>query len=87
MILVLDQIVPVGEKEILLTEEVIEGVTALRNGEKDSHAEIDNQLGSLNKVAGMSDEEVDEKEDTVDVDTIMFCTLMRKANCLCTFCS
>ena len=56
---------------------------------QDSHAEIDNQLGLLDDVAGMSDKEVYEMEDTVCVDTITFCALRqgRKANSLCTFCS
>ena len=35
--LVLELTVPVGEKEIVLTEEVFESVTALLNGEKDAH--------------------------------------------------
>lgn len=42
---------------------------------KHLHVKIDNQLGSLDDVAGMSDKEVDEMEDTVCVDTITFCAL------------
>ena len=52
----------------------MEGLITLINGEKDSHDEIDNQLGSLEDVAGMSDKDVDEMEDIDCVDTIMFCT-------------
>ena len=37
--LVLELTVPVGEKDIVLTEEVFESVTALLNGEKDVRAE------------------------------------------------
>ena len=77
VILVLHRNVPVGEKEIILTEEVYEGVTALVNSEKDSHPEIADQLGSLDDVAGMSDEEVDEMQDTVCADTITFCSSRR----------
>ena len=44
------------------------GLTALIKGEKDSHAKIDNQLGSLDDVAGMTDEKDDGMEDTVCMD-------------------
>lgn len=61
----------------------------LNNGEKDSQAEIITQPGSLDDVAGMSDEKVDEIENTVWVDTITFCTSRRgsRANSSCSFCS
>ena len=36
MALVLELTVPVGEREIVLTEEVFESVTALLNGETDA---------------------------------------------------
>ncbi len=77
VILVLERNVPVGEKEIVLTEEVFEGLTALTNGENDQCTESGGQLGVLDDVAGMSDEDDDEMEDTVCVDTIVLRTSSR----------
>ena len=77
MALVLELTVPVGEKEIVLTEEVFESVTTLLNGEKDARAENGDQHDLFNHAAEMSDEDVDEMEETVCVDTIAFCTSRR----------
>ena len=76
--LVLELTVPVGEKEIVLTEEVFESVTTLLNGEKDARAEYGDQHDLYNHAAEISDEDVDEMEETVCVDTIA-----RKANSSC----
>ena len=75
--LVLELTVPVGEREIVLTEEVFESVTALLNGEKDARAEYGDQHDLYNHVAEISDEEVDEMEETVCVDKIALCTSRR----------
>ena len=75
--LVLELTVPVGEREIVLTEEVFESVTALLNGEKDARAEYGDQHDLYNHVAEISDEDVDEMEETVCVDTIALCTSRR----------
>ena len=75
--LVLELTVPVGEKEIVLTEEVFESVTALLNGEKDARAEYGDQHDLYNHAAEISDEDVDEMEETVCVDTIALCTSRR----------
>ena len=75
--LVLELAVPVGEREIVLTEEVFESVTALLNGEKDARAEYGDQHDLYNHVAEISDEDVDEMEETVCVDTIALCTSRR----------
>ena len=72
--LVLELTVPVGEREIVLTEEVFESVTALLNGEKDARAEYGDQHDLYNHVTEISDEDVDEMEETVCVDTITLCT-------------
>ena len=75
--LVLELTVPVGEKEIVLTEEVFKSVTALLNGEKDARAEYGDQHNLYNHAAEMSDEAVDEMEETVCVDTIALCSSRR----------
>ena len=75
--LVLELTVPVGERELVLTEEVFESVTALLNGEKDARAEYGDQHDLYNHVAEISDEDVDEMEETVCVDTIALCTSRR----------
>jgi len=74
---VLELTVPVGEKEIVLTEEVFKSVTALLNSEKDARAENSDQHNLFNHAAEVSDEDVDEMEETVCVDTITFCTSRR----------
>ena len=75
--LVLELTVPVGEREIVLTEEVFESVTAFLNGEKDARAEYGDQHDLYNHVAEIFDEDVDEMEETVCVDTIALCTSRR----------
>ena len=75
--LVLALTVPVGEKEIVLTEEVFESVTALLNGEKDARAEYGDQHDLYNHAAEISDEDVNEMEETVCVDTVALCTSRR----------
>ena len=75
--LVLELTVPVGEKEIVLTEQVFESVTALLNGEKDAQAEYGDQHDLYNHATEISDEDVDETEETVCVDTIALCTSRR----------
>ena len=77
MALVLELAVPVGEREIVLTEEVFESVTALLSGEKDARAEYGDQHDLYNHVAEISDEDVDEMEETVFVGTIALCTSRR----------
>ena len=74
--LVLELTVPVGEKEIVLTEEVFKSVTALLNGEKDARAEYGDQHNLYNHAGEISDEDVDEME-TVCVDTIALCSSRR----------
>ena len=61
--LVLELTVPVGEKEIVLTEEVFESVTALLNREKDARAEYGDHHDLYNHAAEISDEDVDEMEE------------------------
>ena len=75
--LVLELTVPVGDKEIVLTEEVFKSVTALLNGEKDARAEYGDQHNLYNHAAEISDEDVDEMEETVCVDTITLCSSRR----------
>ena len=75
--LVLELTVSVGEREIVLTEEVFESVTALLNDEKDARAEYGDQHDLYSHVAEISDEDVDEMEETVCVDTIALCTSRR----------
>ena len=72
--LILELTVPVGEKEIVLTEE---SVTALLNGEKDARAEYGDQHDFYNHAVEISDEDVDEMEETVLMDTIALCTSRR----------
>ena len=50
--LVVELTVPVGEKEIVLTEEVFGSVTTLLNGEKDARAEYGDQHDLYNHVRG-----------------------------------
>lgn len=64
MALVLELTVSVGEKEIFLTEEVFESVTALLNSEKDARAEYGDQHDLYNHTAEISDGDVDEMEET-----------------------
>ena len=77
VVLVLELTVPVGEKEIVLTEEVFESVTALLNGEKAAQAEYGDQHDLYNNAVEISDEDVDEMKETVCVDTIVLCTSRR----------
>ena len=60
-----------------MTEEVFESVTALLNGEKDARAEYGDQHDLYNHAAEISDEDVNEMEETGCVDTIALCTSRR----------
>ena len=66
---VLELTVPVEEKEIVLTEEVFESIIALLNGEKDARAEYGDQHELYNHAAEISDEDVDELEETIALRT------------------